>query len=167
MEGMMKVRLVRLALVPVVFAVAFLLYLFPVALASPLPTSAPGALTVTTGAGVDPIIHARRAISIPFGIATATLVDAGVEVSGHGHCSETGESYKVRVTVTQESTGARAHSQYASFACGDPWQVIARLQGRNRFEAGPVEVCAMAVETSRRQGNLVAQWCKELSLTLE
>jgi hypothetical protein len=163
----MKVRVVRLAVVPVVIAVAFLLYLIPVALASPLPTLTPGTLAATTGVSADSIIHARRAISIPFGIASATLVRTGIEVAGHGECSEIGESYKVRVTVTQEGTGARAQSQYASFACGDRWQVTARLQGRNRFAEGPVEVCAMAVETTRRQGNLVNQWCKVLPLTVE
>jgi hypothetical protein len=167
MEGMMKVRVIRQAVVPVVIAVAFLLYLIPVAFASPLSTSSPGAWTSTTGASTDPIIHARRAISIPFGIATATLTPEGVEVEGHGNCSDMGESYKVRVTVTQESTGARAQSQYASFACGDPWEVVARVQGRNRFEAGEVEVCAMAVETTRRQGNVVHQWCKVVPLTVE
>jgi hypothetical protein len=163
----MKVRIVRLAVMPVAFAVAFLLYLIPIAFAAPLPASTPGALTVTTGMSADPIIHARRAISIPFGIATATLLQAGVQVEGHGNCSEIGESYKVRVTVTQESTGARAQSQYASFTCGDPWQVTARLQGRNRFVEGPVEVCAMAVETTRRQGTRVHQWCKVLPLAHE
>ncbi|MDQ4078326.1 MAG: hypothetical protein M3220_19025 [Chloroflexota bacterium] len=164
----MKTRVVRVMVVLAVVVVALLLFTIPVTLAAPFHSATSTGLAVDSN-DTEGVIHARRKISIPFGIEeSATLEDARtIEVSGHGECPPEGESFKVRVTdVTQDE--ARAKSQYTEeIECTggkQTWSVKAQAQGPGEFERGSAQVCAMVLVFTEKDGTLVRKWCKEVEL---
>lgn len=115
-------------------------------------------------------IVARRLISIPFGIdSSLNLLADGqiVQVGGHGNCGETGQSYKLRVEVTQGSTHARASGATQSACEPDAdfnWSTPAFAIPAFDFEPGPAEACGMVIVYSPYSGASVGQWCKQVEL---
>ncbi len=156
--------LLRMTIVLAVVVVGLVFVAVPTVLAAPTPQATVGAAQGET----DVVIYARRKISIPFGITSATLVDNATNVRVVGHdddCEELGTTYKVRVQVRQDTTGAFAKSNYVQFDCDEGWDVLATVQGPTDFEAGEaVEVCAQALVFDPKGGTTVLKWCKELEL---
>lgn len=115
-------------------------------------------------------IVARRMISIPFGIESSlNLLGDGqiVQVSGHGNCGETGQSYKLRVEVTQGSTHAQASGRTqadcqpgADFHWSTPAFAIPAFD----FQPGPAQACGMVIVYSPHNGASVGKWCKQVEL---
>lgn len=162
----MKRRMVRLSVVALIVLAGVMVFGTLVTLAAPSQSAVAGidSLPVDTGLGVD--IYARRLISVPFGIdSSATIRDEGrrVTVTGPGSCSEPG-TFRIRVDVTQEATGARAESQIA----GDcpraddwEWSVDAVARGPRSFVEGEARVCAMAITHFYNEGAVVRKWCND------
>ncbi len=115
-------------------------------------------------------IVARRMISIPFGIdSSLNLVADGqvVMVGGHGDCGDTGQSYKLRVDVTQGSTHARASGRLQSDCQpGTPfmWSTPAFAIPAFDFQPGTAQACGMVIVYSQHDGASVGQWCKQVTL---
>ena len=74
-------------------------------------TPAPTAQAAPNAAAPDSSVLARRAISIPFGIASPLTItqDGGqIMATGHGVCWEDGQMFDLHVRVAQSSTHAFA-----------------------------------------------------------
>ncbi|HSJ59362.1 MAG TPA: hypothetical protein VLC95_19410, partial [Anaerolineae bacterium] len=118
----------------------------------------------------DPLLVARRVISIPFGIdASVPIVEDGdaVVVSGHGVCPEGAESYRLRVEVDQPSTGTRAMGVTEGDCVGGTsltWQAMAMTPPPFAFSPGPAQACAMVQLFFSREGTIVHQWCVDVTL---
>ena len=139
-----------------------------------------GALVVFAAPAADVSAHpalapagsvtARRAISVPFGIASSLSLGAGgrqVMVTGHGTCQEGGETFRVMVMVTQDATGARAHGTTTENCTGEAqtWDAQAGAVGRAGFAPGDAEACATAIVFRPHAGAVVNRWCKAVELT--
>lgn len=115
-------------------------------------------------------IQARRLISIPFGINSPVSISSDGDiafVTGHGICPEGGESFRLKATVTQASTGAKARG-FTQTACDGQnqvgWAVAALTPPPQHFAAGEAEACGMVVINAPKQGNFVYRWCKAVDL---
>ncbi|MCB0074953.1 MAG: hypothetical protein KDE20_26025, partial [Caldilineaceae bacterium] len=74
-------------------------------------TPAPTAQAAPDARAPDPSVLARRAISIPFGIASPLTItqDGGqIMATGHGVCWEDGQMFDLHVRVAQSTTHAFA-----------------------------------------------------------
>lgn len=115
-------------------------------------------------------IVARRMISIPFGIdSSLNLMGDGriVQVSGHGNCGDSGQSFKLRVNVTQGSTHARASGSIQSDCNPDTdfhWNTNAFAVPAFEFQPGPADACGMVIVYSPSSGARVGKWCKQVDL---
>lgn len=117
----------------------------------------------------QPVRIARRAISIPFGIAeNLTLTDGGhgVEVIGHGECEQDEGSFKVRVKIRQDGVPTPAKGETEEDCTGEeqPWSAQADVEGKFTFHEGEAEACAHAIVFAPGEGAIVHQWCKEVTL---
>jgi len=118
----------------------------------------------------EPLLVARRLISIPFGIdASLPIVEYGnaVVASGHGTCTEGGSWYRLRVDVVQASTGARAMGSTEGDCLGGSalmWEALAVTPPPFAFEAGPAEVCAMVQVFPDHGSVVVGKWCADVTV---
>ena len=85
-----------------------------------------------------------------------------LSVKGPIACSE-GELLRIRLTVTQASTGALAQG-YTSLDCaGDDvdleWSLKAVTYGATRFEEGEAQACAMGLTRLNGEVTDIRQWC--------
>ena len=115
-------------------------------------------------------VLARRAISIPFGIDDVLNLSAdgkSIDVSGHGECPEGAETYKLNITVNQDSTSAPAKGKTeGNCPSGSSinWSTEALAPGPITFEEGSTFVCGKAVIHFEEEGALTFSWCKEVRL---
>jgi hypothetical protein len=115
-------------------------------------------------------ILARRLISIPFGIQdNLELSEDGstVTVQGHGDCPDGGEDFIVRVTLSQDSINGLAVGRTTGECSGGeqvPWQVDVNAPGLEAFTEGDARACGHAVVHMHRQGDIVGDWCKVVTL---
>jgi hypothetical protein len=125
-------------------------------------------------------ISARMAISIPtiflFGFTEPEseergefeLSDDGRTLYANGHAECDGEHFRLMVTITQETTGARAMGRTVE-KCdeGQPqtWNATARALGPawRTFESGEAHACAMAIIHPAR-GGAVVKWCADVDI---
>ncbi len=86
-----------------------------------------------------------------------------VVVSGPAQCDQ-GESFEMRVTVTQESTGAMAAGECEGACTGrvQKWEVTAIVQGDALFEEGPAEASALHCNQRDGKASSAHQWCKDI-----
>lgn len=85
-----------------------------------------------------------------------------LSVKGPIACSE-GELLRIRLTVTQASTGALAQG-YTSLDCsGDDvdleWSLKAVTYGAARFEEGEAQACALGLTRLNGEVTDIRQWC--------
>jgi hypothetical protein len=170
----MQSRIIRFGTAIGVAVAAILFLTIPLTFAA----STPGSAAITSPALerdiAEPQITSFFRISVPFTIdAELNLSQNGrvIEVAGPSECGDIGgESYRVRVTVTQDATHARARSHFSGpFDCGITgaplrWEADARAQGPRAFSEGPADVCAMALVHVPGSGTEVRQWCREVRL---
>jgi hypothetical protein len=165
--------------IPVAFSVAIALLLVPLE-----PDTDNGAIGGTSQPLVASLLAgrlgsttalARRVISIPFGIETPLALSANnrlIRVAGHtGQVDcEAGLQFHVRVTVTQQSTGAVAegHAQERCTGGSQTWEALATTRGRTVFESGEALVCGFATVRDREDRGAIIftrQWCRAITLT--
>ncbi len=100
---------------------------------------------------------------------TATLSADGrhVHASGPLTCPK-GESFRLRVSVTQRAGAAYAEGNKTVACTGTPqeWSVSAVRIGSGRFAAGPVEVCALGRSFAGGEVTDAHQWCAKKPVTL-
>lgn len=167
----MNTRCVHLGIAVLVTVTAIVVLGTTVALAAPgQGTSIVDIVTVRESGELGVDIHARRAISIPFGIdSPLALSDDGrqVTVTGPGECREAGERFEIHVQVRQESTGAFAHGRNHG-ECQEAttewtWSVEAYVSGQSgsTFEEGEAQVCALAIMHLPGEGAVTRQWCRD------
>jgi hypothetical protein len=96
-------------------------------------------------------------------------INPDVTVNGAGHilsvrgpigCDD-GELLRLRITVTQATTGALAQG-YTSLNCtGDDleWSLKAVTYGAARFEEGPAQACALGLTRLGNSVTDIRQWC--------
>ncbi len=126
--------------------------------------------TILFGEAQPDTVWARRFLTPTFGIdATLLILNEGqqVLVSGHGNCGSGGETYDLRVTVTQELSGTKGKGKTEGSCSGEEafsWSTPAKVHGPRRFEPGHAQVCAQAVVHSSQDGAIVQKWCKEVIL---
>jgi hypothetical protein len=115
-------------------------------------------------------IVARRLISVPFGIDSPLNMTADgqmIDVTGHGNCEEIGNTYNLRVNVTQESSGAKAKGNMQSTCQPDTqfqWSIAANANTVADFQPGSAQACGMVVIYPERGGAGVYRWCKTVDL---
>ena len=85
-----------------------------------------------------------------------------LKVKGPIAC-DTGEILRIRITVTQASTGALAQG-YTRLECqGEPqdleWSLKAVTYGAARFEEGEAQACALGSTRLRNNVTDIRQWC--------
>lgn len=173
----MQSRVVRFGTVGLVALIAFAVVGI---LVMSLPTPAHGAeidnrpdMTELKGE-----VHALRAISVPFGIASPLTLSSGghdIEVTGHGTCLDEG-TFDVRVFIVQETTDAlgigRTEGECPTLKNNEEWTWEAQAQtpavALPAFEAGDARACASAeVRTVDRNGaitTITKWWCKDVVL---
>lgn len=119
------------------------------------------------------LIRARRATSIPFGIADVYPLAADGEslaASGHAICWEETQMFDLRVTVAQSTTHAFAEGRSVGICAGGErqmWETTATLESDPRFEPGPARACAEAVELAKHGIADTHHWCKDIEITPE
>ncbi len=86
-----------------------------------------------------------------------------VTVSGPVQC-DLGGNFELRVTVTQESTGAMAEGECKGECTGQvqKWEVNAILHGDTLFEEGPAEASARHCIQRHGKASSAHQWCKDI-----
>lgn len=166
MSTTIRSRLILVGIPLAVAAAALVLMITAARAAAPAGTEA--SFSAVSGAGDFNSILARRAISIPYGIADEiALQPGGALVTGHGVCPEASESHRVRVKVHQEGVPAPAVG-FTGGSCpaGEEisWSAAAALPGPHRFEPGTAEVCAQAVILRERTDAITFRWCKSVQL---
>jgi hypothetical protein len=115
-------------------------------------------------------VLARRAISIPFGIADSLELSADgqfINVSGHGECPEGAETFKLNVNVSQDVTSAPAIGRTEGACPGGStitWSAQAVASGSIAFEQGSALACGRAVIHFDKEGALTFRWCKPVTL---
>ncbi|MEZ4769619.1 MAG: hypothetical protein R2844_14460 [Caldilineales bacterium] len=114
-------------------------------------------------------VSARRAISVPFGIAiTQELNSLGsqVVVTGHGNCWDATQMFDLHVRIAQSSTQAFAEGQTIDNCSSDEqqWDAYATVGSRERFEEGPASACAEATEWGVHGVVDEHAWCKDIEL---
>lgn len=144
------------------------------------PTPAQGAeINNRPAAGdLNKEVHALKAISIPFGIASPLSLSSGghsIEVTGHGTCLDDG-TFDVRVFIIQDSTDAlgmgRTEGDCQPLGANEQWTWDAEAQtpaaALPGFEAGDARACASAeVRAVDRNGaitTITKWWCKDVVL---
>lgn len=85
-----------------------------------------------------------------------------LSVKGPIACSE-GELLRIRLTVTQASTGALAQG-YTSLDCAGndvdlEWSLTAVTYGTARFEEGEAQACALGLTRIGNEVTDIRQWC--------
>ncbi|HEX6384205.1 MAG TPA: hypothetical protein VF177_06010 [Anaerolineae bacterium] len=163
----MKTRILHLGIAVIVALVALMFFGTFVSLAAPVGPASPGTAAPLAAGKAELDIRARRITSIPFGIDSPLNLSPGgrlVEVTGHAECQEGGETFKLRVTVTQESTRALAKGRTSDDCDADTWAVDAEAVRPSSFVPGDVEVCAMAIVFFPRDGAIVQKWCANVEL---
>lgn len=137
------------------------------------------------------VAQPMRAISIPFGISSATLLGNAILVRGHdgtppivvdnigamaveAGCPPGGHSVDIRVHVRDRNVPATLAKGEATASCSEStWEVSADLRTPGQFEAGnDVWVCAHALIRTDpaagpgKKGRVVGfrQWCKTVAL---
>jgi hypothetical protein len=166
-------RALRLATVSLVTGLAVALPLLPVDNSGQQER---GLVTPLLG---PPAAVARifRAISIPLspgiifvgpGLSTPVeLAENGrlLFVGGHITC-DPGERVRVRVTVSQESTGAIAEgfTQETCTGLEEPFELGAATRGPARFQVGPAQACALATTREHGTPTDAFQWCKDVTV---
>lgn len=165
----MKVRIFRLSVVAIVTMVSFALLGSMVSLAAPVEPAVDRA--TSHNALADTEIQSRRLISIPFGIDNLLELSSNgreITVEGHGKCPDGGETFRIRVFVTQDgrSTQAKGRTEgNCDAVVVGGWQAIAEAQGRKTtFEAGDAHARAMVVIFGSAGGADVGQWEKDVTL---
>ena len=80
-----------------------------------------------------------------------------------------GEQAHIQVTVTQESTGARAEGRTQGVCTGtfQEWQVKASARGPARFDEGSAEACPSAFTRDRGRVTDSRSWCRAGGITLQ
>jgi hypothetical protein len=123
-------------------------------------------------------ISARTAISIPtlllFGFEPPFVLSEDgrtLDVNGHGTCPERGETMRLMVIVTQDSSGARAIGRTTDHCTGDrqQWSADAKTLGPawRTFDPGRAQACAMAQIFVPRGGTVTGSWCADVDIVLQ
>lgn len=110
-----------------------------------------------------------RAISIPFGIDDSLVLSGGaqvVNVEGHGDCQE-GETFRLKVDVTQGSIKGVAHLEGECQTGEFPWALDVNTPGSKSFSPEAARACGHVVVHFDREGAIVHDWCKNVTLTSE
>lgn len=111
-------------------------------------------------------ILVSRAISIPFGIDDSLVLSSGgqvVNVAGHGDC-QGGETFRLKVDVTQDSVKGVGHLEGVCEAGEFPWDLDVDTPGSKTFTAGEALACGHVVVHFDREGAIVHDWCKDVTL---
>lgn len=89
-------------------------------------------------------------------------------VTGPVECT-VGERSRLRVTVSQRSTGAVAEGRTFDTCTGgaQQWEVEASILGKARFEEGPATAVAIAVTSDRGEATDAHQWLVNITLVAE
>lgn len=114
-------------------------------------------------------ILVSRVISIPFGIDDSLVLSGGgqvVNVGGHGDCQE-GETFRLKVDVTQGSIKGVAHLEGECQAGEFPWSLDVNTPGSKSFSPDQARACGHVVVHFDREGAIVHDWCKNVTLTSE
>lgn len=157
----------RASMAVAVGAIALVLF----AAVTSLLASARGAAAASpeaNNASQENMVAARRAFSIPFGIADTQELNADgdqVLATGHGICWEESQMFDLQVTIVQSTTQTFAQGHTADICTGDrqTWEAQAQVDDVP-FEAGPARVCAQAVEWAKHGTADEHQWCKDVTL---
>ena len=135
-------------------------------------TPAPTAQAAPDVRAPDPSVLARRAISIPFGIASPLTItqDGGqIMATGHGVCWEDGQMFDLHVRVAQSTTHAFAEGHTIDI-CADGarqmWQAPAPSGSDAAFAAGTARACAEAIEFGKHGIADEHRWCKDIELAV-
>ncbi len=165
----MKTRIFRLSIAVVVALIGLILFGAMVSWAAPAQNAA-AEIDMTQNDPRDAVIRARKATTIPFGIDDSLLLSEDgrhIVVTGHGTCQAGGDTYRIRVTVDQDSPSTRAKG-HTEGDCEDgatlSWEAVAQAQGPKIFDEGEAQVCAMAIVFVPRGGAVTQQWCKDVTL---
>jgi len=89
-------------------------------------------------------------------------------VTGPVECTA-GERSRLRVTVSQRSTGAVAEGRTFDTCTGgaQQWEVEASILGKVKFEEGPATAVAIAVTSDRGRATDAHQWLVNVTLVAE
>jgi len=89
-------------------------------------------------------------------------------VTGPVECTP-GERSRLRVTVSQRSTGAVAEGRTFETCTGSAqqWEVEASILGKAKFEEGPATAVAIAVTSDRDSATDAHQWLVNVTLVAE
>lgn len=129
---------------------------------------APTVLVVMLAALYLPQLGFARRLAANTINPTATLKDHGsrIVVTGPLLCTQT-EHVKLRVTVTQRTTGAIAegHIRFTGTTTTQQWEVEAEAQGDERFEPGPATAVAVAISSVQGDATDAHQWLVNITLS--
>ncbi len=164
----MSRRMIRTASALILSALGIVLF----ALATGLLTqSEPAAAQVNRAEPAsDAEIVARRAISIPFGIAdTQQLSEDGTRltVTGHAVCWDEGQMFDLRVRIAQSTTQAFAVGHSIDNCQGGErqmWTAVAEIESEEPFDVGSARACAEATEYATHGIADEHKWCKDVDL---
>jgi hypothetical protein len=176
-EIAMRIYILLLGIASTVAIAALLL--FAVTLGSAAQIQDPAATTLdaaTTSLSAEdaassssPVIIARRAISIPYGIdATLMLGDDGraVAVTGHGDCLG-GETFGLMVFVWQQNKPTIVGLAAVEGTCTggtQQWSADAFAQGDGFFVEGDARACGIAQVRDVDNRTTAVHWCKDVRL---
>ena len=84
---------------------------------------------------------------------------------GRVHCTE-GEAVRVKVEITQSSTGAKAIGHTDEVCTGEPqnWDAITVTRKSAAFEPGEAQACAVARTRFRDEITDTFSWCRSVML---
>ncbi len=123
-------------------------------------------LIIVAAVSITPTVHARLAANTIDSQAVVTANGRHLIVTGPIQGTVAGEKSRIKVTVTQRSTGAVAVGSTALdlTGAGQHWQVRATKQGKATFQPGPATVVAMARTTSGGITTDAHQWLINVTL---
>ena len=109
-------------------------------------------------------------------ISINTIDPVGIVAQNGRHVTLTGpqavtagERVQMRVTVTQRTTGAVAEGHAVFFGTGttNQWEIVAAVEGDERFAAGPATAVAIARTSAGGQATDAHQWLVNITLVRE
>ena len=124
------------------------------------------ALLLTLGGlWIPPAVFAKIVRNTIDPVATITRNDRHIVVTGPVQCTA-GETFDVRATLTQRTTGAMAEGAVRFTCTGNlqHWLVEANTRGKESFQAGLATAVAIGATTDRGRVTDMHQWLVSIIL---
>ena len=114
---------------------------------------------------IAPAAFARITLNTIDPFATIKTNGRQIIVTGPVECTA-GETFDVRVTVTQRATGALAegHTRFKCSGATQHWLIDAKTHGREAFQPEAATAAAVGITSSRGQATDSHQWLVNITL---